>query len=273
MNLDKAITHGGKFHADDVFSSALLTILNGDIQIIRQFQIPSDFDGIAFDVGFGCFDHHQKEREIRKNGIPYAAFGLLWREFGERLLDAEDAVFFDERFVQPLDEDDNTGCGHPLADAIDAFNPGWDSDAARDDCFFEAVSFARTLLEKKFESIKSIRRGQRIVEEAANNAQNKIVVLPKYVPWKRALAKTEAEFVIYPSDRGGYSAQSVPVNEKSKETKFIFPEEWAGKTAEALQEISGIKTLSFCHNSRFLITALELEDVLRACEVTKEKSV
>ena len=45
----KAFTHGGKFHADDVFSAALLLYLNPEIQISRGNQVPEDFDGIVFD--------------------------------------------------------------------------------------------------------------------------------------------------------------------------------------------------------------------------------
>ena len=33
----KGFTHGGKFHADDVFSTALLQILRPDIQVTRGF--------------------------------------------------------------------------------------------------------------------------------------------------------------------------------------------------------------------------------------------
>ena len=52
-----ALTHSGKFHADDVFSSALLKIINPNIKIIRAFDVPKDFDGIVFDIGCGKFDH------------------------------------------------------------------------------------------------------------------------------------------------------------------------------------------------------------------------
>ncbi len=46
-------THGGKFHADDVFSTALLQIVRPDIQITRGFTVPDDFEGIVYDVGGG----------------------------------------------------------------------------------------------------------------------------------------------------------------------------------------------------------------------------
>lgn len=75
---NKAFTHGGKFHADDVFSAALLKILNPEIQIERGFQVPENYDGVVFDIGGGEFDHHQADARVRENGVKYAAFGLLW---------------------------------------------------------------------------------------------------------------------------------------------------------------------------------------------------
>ena len=49
-------THAGKFHADDVFATALLQILRPDIKITRGFVVPDDFDGIVYDIGFGMFE-------------------------------------------------------------------------------------------------------------------------------------------------------------------------------------------------------------------------
>ena len=58
-----AFTHGGKFHADDVFSSALLLYINPEISITRGNSVPDDFTGIVFDIGRGEFDHHQKGQQ------------------------------------------------------------------------------------------------------------------------------------------------------------------------------------------------------------------
>ena len=63
-------THAGKFHADDVFATALLQILRPDIKITRGFTVPDDFDGIVYDIGFGMFDHHQEPREYRATACP-----------------------------------------------------------------------------------------------------------------------------------------------------------------------------------------------------------
>ena len=119
----KAFTHSGKFHADDVFSSALLLYLNPKITITRGSKVPEGYDGIVFDIGRGEYDHHQKDSRIRENGVPYAAFGLLWERLGAGILGEELAQTFDEAFVQPLDNNDNTGEKNELATLIGNFNP------------------------------------------------------------------------------------------------------------------------------------------------------
>lgn len=273
-----AITHGGKFHADDVFSAALLKIMNPRINIVRTFQIPEDFDGIVFDIGAGKYDHHQEEAEVRGNGVPYAAFGLLWREFGESILGKgisedqakKEAAYFDEKFIQPLDENDNTGSGSQLADIIAVFNPNWDSDESPDRCFAEAVDFAIIILKKKIDSIMSVQRAKKIVEAALADSKDNIVILPRFAPWKMVLVPSDAEFVVYPSQRGGYSAQVIPAGFDTKEAKCNFPKEWAGKSEDELRQISGIKTLTFCHKGCFLISADTLEDVIKACKLARD---
>ncbi len=275
-----AMTHGGKFHADDVFSSALLKIVNPNIKIIRAFEVPEDFSGIVFDIGFGKFDHHQADAEIRENGVPYAAFGLLWREFGESILSdgctpeqaAIEAVRFDEKFIQPLDEDDNTGYGNQLAGVISTFNPTWDSIESPDECFAEALDFATVILKKKINGILSTQRAKELVESALAESKDQIVILPRFAPWRMILVPSDAEFVVYPSQRGGYNAQVIPVDFDTKESKCDFPEQWAGKTAEELRQISGLSTLTFCHKGRFLISADCLEDVIKACHIAREEA-
>lgn len=277
---NEALTHGGRFHADDVFSAALLKLLNPDIKIHRVFETPDDYDGIVFDIGYGKFDHHQENAEIRENGMPYASFGLLWREFGEGIMAnlcpaeqaAKEAAHFDESFIEQLDEDDNTGCGNQLAGVIGSFNPSWDDENPQDKCFYEAVNFAGLILRKRLNGIASIYRAKKLVEEALRNEQDNIVILPRFAPWRMVLVPSDAEFVVYPSQRGGYSAQVIPTDFDTKEAKCDFPAEWAGKPGEELKKISGIETLHFCHKGRFLISADSLDDVIKACKKAREMS-
>lgn len=268
---DYAFTHAGKFHSDDVFSSALLTYLNPDIKITRGYVIPEDFKGVVFDIGGGKYDHHQKDALIRDNGIPYAAFGLLWKEFGTLILSEEDAKNFDKSFVQPLDYSDNTGASNEMAELISLFNPNWDEDLDYDVCFNEAKEIALAILTKKFNFIKSLNRAENFVKEAVENAQDNILVLAKRAPWKHFTDGTDIEFVVYPSARGGYNAQGVPMSMGSADLKISFPKEWRGKTADELKAISGVETLSFCHNSGFLISAGTIEDTIKACKLARNQ--
>ena len=265
-----AYTHGGKFHADDVFSAALLRIFRPDIQFKRVMKLPENFEGLAFDVGWGKYDHHQSDAAVRENGVPYAAFGLLWKDLGPELL-GEEAENFDKHFIQALDLEDNTGCGHPLAEAIRAFNPCWDSNEDPQENFLKAVDVAYAILTRKIEEVNGIRRAGTLVKQAVENIQDGIVILDRYAPWKSfVVACPQAQFVVSPSLRGGFSAQGVPVSREDNTLRLPFPESWAGKDASELQKISGIKTLRFCHNNRFLISADTLEDAIAACRLTQE---
>ena len=219
-------THAGKFHADDVFATALLQILRPDIKITRGFTVPDDFDGIVYDIGFGMFDHHQEPREYRANGVPYAAFGLLWRVLGPGLVGERQARLIDENFIQPLDLNDNTGEQNSLCDAIGFFNPVWDSKEDQDACFFQAVAVAKQILEHQIDAANAVNRADEKVQQAYRNSRDGIVVLPCYLPWKNGLYKTDALFVVYPSQRGGWSAQCV-TDHKTKRSKLPFPQSWA----------------------------------------------
>ena len=89
------------------------------------------------------------------------------------------------------------------------------------------------------------------------------MVLPAYMPWKNGLYRTDALFVVYPSQRGGYSAQCV-TDYKTRRSKVPFPPAWAGQPEEVLRERSGLG-LRFCHPSRFLVTADDKEQAIEAC--------
>ena len=259
-------THAGKFHADDVFATALLQIVRPDFKVTRGFAVPEDFDGIVYDIGGGMFDHHDEPRQTRPNGVPYAAFGLLWRMLCPGLVGERQARLVDENFVQPLDLNDNTGEQNSLCDAIGFFNPVWDSKDDPDACFAQAVAVAKQILEKQIASANGVNRADDRVRQAYEASRDGIVVLPCYLPWKNGLYKTDSLFVVYPSQRGGWSAQCV-TDPKTKKSKLPFPQSWAGQSPEVIAQKSGIEGISFCHASRFLITAKDKETAIAACRL------
>ncbi len=177
---------------------------------------------------------------------------------------------FEKSFIEPLDYSDNTGAKNELAEIISLFNPNWDEDIDTDICFHQAKDLALQIITNKIKQIQSINNAKDFVYEAINNAKDKIMVLSTRAPWKNFIHGTEIEFVVYPSDRGGYSAQGVPSTIGTTELKIPFPKEWRGKSPAELKDISGVETLSFCHNSGFLITAGTLEDAIKACKVARK---
>ena len=274
----KAFTHGGKFHADDVFSAALLLYINPEIVISRGNKVPEDFDGIVFDIGRGRYDHHQKDSRVRENGVPYAAFGLLWEALGKEILGEELAEKLDESFIQPLDINDNTGEKNELATLIGNFNPPWDAKGGSDEAFFQAVSVAGMILENKFERYRGNARADQRVEQVLeeHNPKDRILVLPEFIPCQKALAETEIAFVIFSSNRGGYCIQPQK-REYSMNYKCSFPSQWLGLEGEELVKETGLSSAVFCHKGGFLMTVGELEDAKAACkkalEVYQEDSV
>lgn len=266
-----AFTHSGKFHADDVFSSALLLYLNPEITITRGNKVPDDFDGIVFDIGRGRYDHHQKDSRIRENGIPYAAFGLLWEDLGCEILGDELAEKFDEAFVQPLDNNDNTGEKNELASLIGSFNPSWDENGGTDEAFFRAVSVAGMILENKFARYLGNERADKRIEEVLETRDQtgdpRILVLPEFIPCQKRLSETEVAFVIFPSNRGGYCIQPQK-KEYSLNYKCSFPSEWLGLENEELQKETGLSSATFCHKGGFLMSIGDLSDAIRACQIS-----
>lgn len=272
----RSFTHGGKFHADDVFSAALLFYINPEITILRGNRVPDDFNGIVFDIGRGAYDHHQRNSRVRENGVPYAAFGLLWEAVGAEILGEELAEEFDEAFVQPLDHNDNTGEKNELATLIGNFNPTWDAQGGNDEAFFQAVSVAGMILENKFERYRGNERADRRVEEILeehrqavtsgkrDSEDEKILILPEFVPCQKRLSETEIAFVIFPSNRGGYCIQPQK-KEYSMNYKCSFPSSWLGLEGEELSLVTGLKSAAFCHKGGFLMTCGTLEDSVLAC--------
>lgn len=290
------VTHSGSFHADDVFAYAVLNELYPNHELIRS-RNKEDWEkgDIIFDVGGGKFDHHTIEKVYRENEIPYASFGLIWREFGEEYLmkrfeyhQIEEAhKMVDVSFVQAIDAFDN-GINlvqgspikvHTISDIIASFNNLVDVNnvmpamvAENEDYYFsEATKIAKQLLENEVMEVSNKLRAKETVKQAFDQRDNKaVVVLNESCPWEdtiRELDKAnEVLFVVYPKPDGHY----IQVMRKDKATfdaRKDLPEEWAGQRDDELGEIIGIKDAIFCHPGRFLAGAESRESILKMAEI------
>lgn len=252
MNFDHGLTHAGVFHADDVFSTALLMILNPEFQVTRSNHIPEGYTGIIFDMGGGEFDHHQAGSRKRKNGIPYASFGLLWEKFGHLILTNEsDFEEFDRNIVSKIDYADNTGEYFVLSQIIKDYLPEEGTEEEYNRAFSRAVDAARGIMERRFSHIQFQRASYEKLQSLVQSSTQNVIFLEKLIPWKKALIHSPIEFVIYRSIRGGYNIQAAEGADGS--LKHPFPEDWLGLSGRELVEKTGIKGSVFCHKAGFLM--------------------
>ncbi len=291
-NIKTIGTHSGKFHADDVMATAMLRLLLGDIKVTRtrDENILRTLD-LVYDISLGEFDHHQLNKEIRENNIPYAACGLIWREFGSRIIQKFDSqleendiisIFdsVDKNLVQGIDATDN-GIDikseikvTSISDIIQNFNPTWDSDDSIDEAFEEAVQYATEVIKRIISRQVSVIKARLIVNEAFENRTiNEIMVLKNGCPWLQQLLKidvnNEVLFVISPDETNAeYKIQSVKKNADTFEARKDLLESIRGKSSEEINSIIKIDDAIFCHKAGFIASTKSMESALKIAKLS-----
>lgn len=294
------VTHDGTFHADDVCAvAALLLYLKGGAEVTRT----RDTDAIAaadfvMDVGNvydetqNRFDHHQPEGAGgRANGIPYAAFGLVWKKFGAEIAGSKAAAErVDATLVAPIDANDNgvalfsrTISGiypYELSGVVKAFTPAWDEAPDLDRRFLEAVAVAKKILTREVVRTRAALRAEQLILSAYRDALDKrLIVLDENYPWKEMLARCpEPLYVVHPvsSQEPEVPAGSPPATRTSngvhpqerewyvesvRDNPALFvnrkelPAAWAGLRDSELAKVTGVPDAVFCHRNRFMAAA------------------
>lgn len=253
----KGSTHSGTFHADDVFSTAFLSLIFEDFEWERNTNMHPNAD-IIYDKGYGKFDHHQPDNEVRENGIPYASFGKLWREFSNRLTVFNKPTtewernYVERTLVQTIDSVDNSGEFDSISTFISFMNPV-DIDGIYENAdkqFEKCVNFAKTIIVRYLEHAADVYQKVKILENEIENTHNGVLVLSKHIalhePTSFALLdKYNVNFIVYPSMRGGYNMQQIPISLKDNTGKIRFPAEWC------LGHYN--YPITFCHTGNWLL--------------------
>lgn len=200
-------------------------------------------DDIVYDIGLGEFDHHQENKEIRENGIPYAAFGLLWKRFAETQFgfDPEIVKMVDEDFVQYIDQTDNGGqtkYPNTVSALVSAqFKAGID--------LLDCVHGFKPMLEALINSYKELDKQRKLVLKEINSTCGFVFVSGKNHIDGRVFRGTNTKFVTGPSLRGpGVVLRSLDSEH--------YP----------IVDVEGI-TPSFIHTSRFTATYVTEEEALK----------
>ncbi|MFA6430405.1 MAG: MYG1 family protein [Candidatus Paceibacterota bacterium] len=286
-------THNGAFHPDDVFAVALLSILHkGNIKVVRtrDEKIISKAD-FVLDIGFehepskNRFDHHQEGGAgKRENGISYSTFGILWKEYGEKVCGSKRiADILDNKLVEVIDADD---CGVSLyksvidglypftiTDAIYSMYPTWkEEDIDINKVFLKAVDFAREVLSREIKDLQDKIEAENIVEEIYKNSEDKrIIIFDKYLPKSLLLNYPEPLFSVYKEKDGlRWRVTTIRKFENSFESRKNFSESWWGKSKEDLVKITGISDVTFCRNGGIYAGADTKEGAIKLAKLAVE---
>jgi uncharacterized UPF0160 family protein len=282
------VTHSGSFDPDDVLAVAAIRMYLGaeEVRIIRSRDLAViatgdwalDVGGV-YDVATNRFDHHQHGVPSRENGVPYSAFGLVWRSYGAEICgSAEVAGEIEDRLVLTIDAADNhiavCAATNPAIlpfeffDVIDTFKPIWGSEETFDSEFFKAVDFAEHFLERLIAQANGrlkLKREIRTTYERVN--EREVLVFNKPIA-RRSLAEFhDVRLVVSPvhaTDVEGWMAATVPTAERGFQDRAIFPEAWAGLVDDELVTVSGITGAVFCHKERYIFVAKTKDAALEA---------
>lgn len=293
------ITHNGGFHSDDIFACATLQIYldqkGKEYEIIRT-RDPKEIEkgDFVFDVGGeydpvkNRFDHHQKGGAgVRENGVPFAAFGLVWKAFGNEICGDEKIVEeIDRKLAQPIDAQDNGVDVYtsnipnvsPITfqDIAGSYYP--DENARPEDyynAFVKLVALAKSILEKTIAKAKKQSEVNAYMKNLYDASEEKkfIVVEKQYGRFAvtvGAFDLLELFYVVYPSAREANEWNIVATRKTpdSMESKKPFPEHWAGFLEADLQKITGFASAKFCHNGRFLCVTENKQDAIELAKLS-----
>ncbi len=290
MSKIKVVTHPGNYHADDIFAVATLELVLGqeptvirtrDPKIIEEGDYVVDVGGI-YDPSAKRFDHHQEEGAgVRSNGIPYASFGLVWKEYGEKLTGSKEASqHIDERLVQPIDGPDN-GVDvfevnekkirpYLIQDVFQAFQPLWNEDTKHDQVFGAMVDLAKRILAREIEVAGEFVEAKIVIRTVYENSDDKkILIFSKDHPFGRwNTTSTLAEFpepvysVMFRPTHHAWQVAAVTESPNSLKSRKPLPESWRGKKDEELQKITGVKEAFFCHRAGFMAVSRNKEGAI-----------
>lgn len=277
--------HDGKFHADDIFACATIELMLGkkarlvrtrDEATLAKADYVADV-GNVYNPAKRRFDHHMREGAgARENGIPYAAFGLVWKEYGTQICgSAEIAERIDARLIAPIDAEDNgmsiyDAKGETVPFTMQNFfylhRPTWKEDeSGYDEAFPKLVALAKEVLVREIEITRDVLDARDIVESAYAQATDKrLIVLETACPFDETLgAHTEPLIVVSPT-RGSSNWKVMPVSTGNHDfsRRIDLPAAWGGLRDEELAKVTGVPDAVFCHRALFLAVAKSKEGAL-----------
>ncbi len=271
------VTHSGRFHADEVFATAMVLMIkkmtvvrSRDEEVIAKASLVLDVGG-EYCPELGRFDHHQNSFTLeRANGIPFATAGLIWEHFGQEIFfnkglkndyEAQYAInWVDKKLIADIDAVDNgvySSDPRPsVSMLVGMMNSSSDDDEIQYAAFLNAVDFCTDILNNFIKSAISEAEVIVLLEDFAQKAEDGIMILDKNYPYKDFLySHPEVKRVVYPKAKEGFG---VYCNGESNH----LPERFRGLRAAELNEVSGLTDCVFCHKTGFMAVCKSFESAL-----------
>ena len=220
------ITHSGKFHVDDIISTVFLSKILEKVILLRISTIENKDLGnkLVYDIGFGEFDHHQKNRNgKRENGIYFSSIGLLWQKFGKKYLEKlkvknidKTFEYMDKELIQYIDATDNMQTEYLenkiSPDFIKLCNPEWNENISEDEAFLRALKLANEFWEIYLKHAIAEVEAIDIILNKINNCKNCYLVFDKEMPYRKAIKLSnndKLKYIIFKSRREGYNIRII----------------------------------------------------------------
>ncbi len=292
-----AVTHNGKFHADEVMATAVLkkvyanrgqsleVVRSRDLVTIASADIVYDVGGV-YDHERRRYDHHQLGALKRENGLTRSALGLIWLHYGLEYCEGNEraAAKIDNVLVRGIDARDNGELKAPedpearnfgISEDIELYNPIIEQGETYDDQFVKAVGYAAERLARLYDKVLvEIRTEDAIAAARAESGDERYAVMDHQVVPPDILSTWDGfEYLVFPEyTNNTWQIYAMRTPEDPFVSKRPFPKAWAGLMNDELAKMTGVDDALFCHVKRFLTVAKTREGALALLSQALEQS-
>lgn len=249
------VTHSGTFHVDDVISTIFLSKIFKEINLIRvpSMDNKNTENKLVFDIGLREFDHHQKNRNgKRENGIYYSSIGLLWKKYGKEYLKKINVKnidkvydYMDKELIQYIDATDNMQLEYLKSkispDFVKLCNPEWNENITEEEGFIRALKLADEFWSIYIKHAIAETEAIEIIIKKTNETSEDYAVFDKQLPYRKAiglLKNKNIKYLIFKSRRECYDIRII-----SKEIEF--KEEILMNDINEARKMTGISDLLY----------------------------
>lgn len=270
----KIYTHDGTFHIDELMAivfiarfyfkkpvSSLEIIRTRDVKTLDEAKLANDFVidvGREHDPSAYNFDHHQVDESLKHpDGIPKSACGLIfdWLDKERKIPE----MFYD--YVKNLSKDvdmcDNGAKAWKDGEFFFTFNRG-DDEEEQYRQFRKALVAIEGYVDNHLYAIKRVdivnKEIEKSIKESIDNNHPELLIFDSKVEEARRVG-TEKHSAFWIACGNGLNEWSIKTicsdPDKPFSSRRNMPSEWCGLENEALESLTGIKGMRFCHKAGF----------------------